>query len=173
VASTDLYDALEEFFEVCKQALADTPGGLPECAYISEGPPAWDSCPCLIVYAAGPTVGDTLPLQPTLQPLHRIALARQVNIVAMTALALRCSPLIHDDGETLPTPDEHAAAAREINADSWALWNHLRHAKKTGALFPPREREFSLEPSVSLNPEGGAAGCAVTIRVELDGYDPA
>lgn len=168
---SDLYDALVEFFGVCKTALAETASGCPECAYISPGPPAWDSCPCLIVYSGGPTVGDTFPLQPALAPLHRIQLERQVNLVALTAIALRCQPII-DEGGRLPSPDEQAAAAREVLEDAWALWNHLRAAKTAGTLFAPREREFELTPGIAYNPQGEAVGAAITVRTQLDGYTP-
>lgn len=166
-----LYDALDEFFEVCKTALATTIGGLPECAYISPGPPAWDACPCLIVYAGGPAVGDTFPLQPALAPLHRVQLERQVNLVPLTAIILRCQPAIDENG-ILPQPEENAAAAREVLEDAWALWNHLRAAKSAATLFAPKEREFSLEPGIAYNPQGAAVGAAITVRTQLDGYTP-
>lgn len=167
----DLYLALEEFFEVCKTALAATDAGLPECRYLAAGPPAWDACPCLIGYAGGPAVGDTFPLQPALAPMHRIQLERQVNLVPLTAIALRCQPEIDDNG-TLPTPQEQAAAAKTVLQDVWALWNHLRAAKSSAALFAPKEREFSLEPGIAYNPQGAAVGAAITVRTQLDGYTP-
>lgn len=171
MASHDLYDAVNEFFRVCLAALEDTRGGAPECAYIAEGPPTWDACPCLVVYAGGPAVGDTFPLQPSLAPLHREATAGKVNLVAITAISLRCVPVLGEDG-TLPQPAEHAAAAAEILDDMWALWNHVGAAKRHGTLFAPREREFGLDPAVPLNPQGEAGGCQITVRTELGGYDP-
>lgn len=170
-ASSDLFTALTNFFDVCYAALADTKGGQPACAYVSEGPPAWDSCPCLIAWTGAPAVGDTFPLQPALAPMHRIQLERQVNIVTFTAVVLRCQPILGDNGE-LPQPAEHAAVTEEINDDMWAMWNWLREAKRQEILFPPKIREFSLEPGIAYNPAGGAAGSAITIRTELDGYVP-
>lgn len=166
-----LYEALEEFYAVCKTALASTDGGLPDCNYIAAGPPAWDSCPCLIVWAGGPAVGNTFPLQPALAPMHRVQLERQVNLVPMTAISLRCQPLIDEHGH-LPSPEEHAAAARLVLEDAWALWNHLRAAKSAGTLFAPKEREFSLEPGVAYNPQGAAVGAAITVQTQIDGYTP-
>jgi hypothetical protein len=170
MASSDLYDAAHEFFNVCLAALADTRGGQPECAYIAEGPPAWDSCPCLICWVGGPAVGDTFPLQPALAPMHRFAVG-QVNVVSFTALSLRCAAELSEGGG-LPTPAEHETAAAQVADDMWAMWNHLLSAKRHGTLFPPKEREFSLEPTVAVNPAGGAAGAQMTVRVQLDGYDP-
>jgi hypothetical protein len=171
--SEDLYLGLQDFFEVCYAALADTPGGQPECAYVNEGPPAWDACPCLVCWTGAPAVGDTFPLQPALAPMHRIELGRQVNIVTYTAVALRCQAIMHEDG-TLPQPPEHIAPTREINADMWAMWNWLKEAHRQGILFgdDSGKREFSLEPGIAYNPQGAAAGSAITCRVQLDGYSP-
>jgi hypothetical protein len=171
---SDLFDALSDFFEVCKFALAHgADEGCPPCAYMSEGPPAWDACPCLIAWAGAPAVGDTFPLQPSLAPMHRVELGRQVNLVPMTAVVLRCQAVIKEDG-SLPQPPEHAKVTSSILSDGWTLWNHLREAKRQGILFPGQggKREFSLEVGIAYNPQGGAAGSAVTIRTELDGYSP-
>jgi len=176
----DLYVALDNFFEVCKFALAQDaaiPGyepeetGCPACAYVAEGPPAWDACPCLICWTGAPEVGDTFPLQPTLAPMHRIQLERQVNIITVTAVVLRCQPTLGPNGE-LPTPEAHAHVTRQINTDMWTLWNWLKEAKRQEILFPPKIREFGLQPGIAYNPMGAAAGCAITCRFELDGYAP-
>jgi hypothetical protein len=169
--SDRLFAALEDFFAVCYAALADTRGGQPACSYLAEGPPAWDACPCLICWTGAPNVGDTFPLQPALSPLHRIQLGRQVNIITFNVVVLRCQPIIDDSGD-LPTPAEHAAATAEINDDMWALWNWLKEAKRQEILFPPREREFGMEVGIAYNPAGAAAGSAIVIRAELDGYKP-
>lgn len=169
--SIDLFAAAEQFFDLCRVALADTPDGVPECAYLSPGPPPWDACPCLIVHIGGPVVADTLPLQPALAPAHRIATFGEVNMVAITATILRCTPTI-DEGGRLPSPAEFNAATRQTSCDLWAIWNHVAQAKRDGALFPPRERELLIEPSVALNQQGGAAGWQFTLRTQLDGYRP-
>lgn len=172
--SGDLFAALEDFFAVCKFALAHgAVDGCPDCAYMSEGPPAWDDCPCLICWTGAPAVGDTFPLQPSLSPMHRIELGRQVNLVPMTAIVLRCQAIISDAG-VLPQPSEHAAVTASILSDAWALWNTLREAKRQEILFPGQggKREFSLEVGIAYNPQGEAAGSAITIRTEIDGYAP-
>lgn len=169
--SLDLFDALQEFFDVCLAATADTPEGQPSCAYISAGPPAWDTYPCLVVHSGGPALGDTFPLQPSLAPGHRATTNAQVNLVSMTCTILRCAAVIDDEGQ-LPTVEEHAAAAEQVCADLWAIWNHLREAKRNGDLFAPREREFFFDPAVPVNQQGGAAGWQITVRTALDGYRP-
>lgn len=171
MASSDYFDALEAFFKVCVTALADTPAGAPACAYISEGPALWDDCPCLIVAAGGPAVADTFPLQPVLGPGHRAELGIQVNLVAMTATILRCATKIGEYGD-LPQPSDHSVVAQQTTADIWAIWNHVRQAKKDGTLFPPKERELFADAAALQNQEGGCVGWALTIRAELDGYKP-
>ncbi len=178
--SGDLFIAVENFFAVCKAALAADAviegvdpalTGLPGCAYMAEGPPAWDSCPCLIVWSGAPSVGDTFPLQPSLAPMHRIQLDRQVNIVAMTAIVLRCQPTLDAQGN-IPQPEAHALITQQVNMDMWALWNWLREAKKQEVLFGDQFHEFDLQPGIAYNPAGAAAGCAITVRTQLDGYRP-
>jgi len=170
MAAHDLYDLLQEFFAACYAALADTRGGQPECAYVSEGPPSFDACPCLVAWIGGPAPAATFPLQPSLAEMQRFQVG-QVNLVSLTALSLRCAATVGDDG-ILPQPPDHEAAAAEIADDMWAIWNHLIAGKRRGTLFAPKERNFALEPTVALNPEGGAAGAQMTVRVELGGYDP-
>lgn len=163
---------LEEFFEACVEALRDTPAGPPDCAYIAEGPPPWDACPCLIVWAGGPATADTLPLQPMLSPGHRAESQGMVNLVSITATVLRCSTLFDDSGHP-PQPAQHAAVAEQTSADVWAIRNHVRAAKKAETLFAPRSRELFFDPTVAVNPMGGCAGWQIPFRVTLDGYNPA
>jgi hypothetical protein len=56
----------------------------------------------------------------------------------------------------------------------WAMWNWLKEAHRQEVLFPGQggKREFGLEPGIAYNPAGGAAGSAMTCRVQLDGYTP-
>jgi hypothetical protein len=167
--SGDLFAAIQEFFNICVAALADTPAGAPQCAYISPGVPAWDACPCLVVHCGGPVVADTFPLQPALGPDHRVTVHGQVNLIVLTATILRCVPVITEEGG-LPQPADFAAATQQTSADLWAIWNHVRQAKHDGTLFAPREREFRFEPPVAVNQQGGAGGWQITVRTELDGY---
>lgn len=168
--SLDLHAACLELQEACLVALADTPDGAPECSYISPGPPPWDTFPCLIVYAVGPAPGDTFPLQPALAPGHRVTTNGQVNLVTITATILRCAWEVADDAPEVIDPAAITKTAEQTNADVWALWNHLRAAKRAGTLFAPREREFFLEPPAAVNQQGGAAGWQFTVRTELGGY---
>lgn len=167
--SRDLFDAMQAYFDACVVALADTPDGPPDCRYLSEGPPPWDVIPSLVVHAGGPAIGDTTPLQPMLAPGHRVQVTGEVNLVSLTATILRCATQIDESGN-LPNSEEHAVVALQTSSDLWAIWNHVKQAKRSGSLFPPREREFFLDPAVAVNQQGGAAGWQITIRTALDGY---
>lgn len=166
----DVYLALNEYLLVCSRALETTVGGLPECVYLSEGPPPWDACPCLVVWTPGPAVADTAA-PGALTPGHRATVTGQVGLVAITATILRCATEL-SESDDLPTPAEHAAATRNTNQDVWAIWNWTREAKRVAKLFAPKEREFYQDQPIALNPEGGCCGWQITVRTELDGYRP-
>jgi hypothetical protein len=171
--SGDLYAAMEEYRDVLLRALEDTPEGAPGYYYICAGPPSWDAFPALIVYAGGPQVADTLPLQPQLAPGHRTATYGEVDLAVMTAVVLRCAVVLGDEESiSPPTREQHEAAALQTSCDLWAALNHLKTAKRNGTLFAPKEREFFLDPPIAVNQEGGAAGWQITIRTQLDGYKP-
>ncbi len=170
VGSGDLHDALVEFHNAVYAALADTVGGQPSCVYISEGPPSWDTCPCLTTWVGTPSTAGTFPLTPVLAPLARVGRYGAVFLVTMTALILRCAPTMTEEAE-LPSPAEHLLAAEETNSDLWAVWNHLASEKRTGALFPPNEREFELSDALAVS-GGGCAGWQIPIRVQIDGFRP-
>jgi hypothetical protein len=172
-AATDLWDACNELLAAAQAALATTPGGAIPRAFVSPGPPAWDCPPQLTVHAGGPMLADTLPLSPTLQPLHRIGGPGTVNLVALTITALRCAPTLTDTVD-LPSVNDLNAASKLTCADAWALWNHLKTAKKNKTLFVDdrgsAEREFTIDPAIALNIQGGVAGWQIQVRVELPGY---
>lgn len=170
--SDALYDALTELFDLCVVALADTPDGAPECRHLTPGPPSWDVVPSLFVWAGGPAVADTFPLQPALAPAHRVTTMGQVDLVSITATILRCAPMLTDDGG-LPSDQEFTDTTRQTSADLWAIWNHIKQAKRTGQLFGPPERELFMDPAVAVAQQGGACGWNITLRTQLDGYRPA
>src|SRR5665811_316733 len=91
-AATDLFDLAKEYLQACEAAVATTPGGPIARSFVSPGLPAWDCCPQLSVHVGGPVIGDTMPLAPPLQPGHRFEDTGTVNLVALTATVLRCSP---------------------------------------------------------------------------------
>lgn len=168
MTATALYDAAAEYLAACVAALnSETTSGAPERRFVTNGPPAWDCCPQLTVHVGGPAVADTAATR-TLGPGHRIATTGFVNMVSMTATILRCAPII--EGNTLPSPAALAAAAAEMDADLWAIWNWIATRKRDLSLFGPKERELLMDPASSLNQQGGCCGWQIPIRVQLDGY---
>lgn len=170
---SDLYDVCSQLLAAANEALGlDGAGGTIDRAYVSPGPPAWDCCPQLTVHAGGPSQGDTAPLQPPLQPGHRAGDGRVVSLVSVTLTVLRCIPVIEGEGQSLllPSADDLEDAARDTMGDAWAIWNHVEFLKKTGALFPPKEREMFFDPAVVLASAGGCAGYQMQFRIQLNGF---
>lgn len=167
----DLYNAMNELFELVIIALEDTIDGPPTCQFLSEGPPIIDTIPCVTVWLGAPAIADTFPLQPSLQPGHRATTQGQVNLVTITTTIIRCGSVPPNSGKP-PTAAQHAAVTRQTSQDLWAIWNHIGKAKKRGFLFAPKERELFFDPAQPASQEGGGAGWQIPIRTELDGYVP-
>lgn len=174
-AFTDLYDTCEELLVVCADAVKPTPGGPFTRAYVSPGPPAWD-CEQLTVHSVGPAIGDTQPLQPPLQTLHRVSTTGFVNLVTLIVTPLRCVTTIGKNGEIpiAPPAVSLVADADKLYADLWAIVNTVKSRYRQGTLFSPvgcAKREFTLDPTVVLNTQGGLMGWQIQYRVQLDGYE--
>lgn len=165
----DLQALAQEYLDACVTALSDTPLGAPDRSFVSPGPPSWDCCPQLSVHVGGPVVADTLPLQPTLAPSHRVARGIEVNVVLLTATILRCDPTLDDEG-SFPDAAELTATAAQTNADLWAIWQYVKAAKRENILWGPKEREFGFEPAIPQKQEGGCCGWEIPVRVMLPGY---
>lgn len=171
MAATDLFDLCAEYLAACQAALAGTPGGAIERAYVSPGSPVID-CPAqLTVHAGGSSEASTAPLSPPLSPGHRGRVQGAVYLARMTATVARCVPVFTEDGEA-PAAVDLEAAANMTSADVWAIWNHIRTECMAGALFasPSGMREVLLDDAIPLDPSGGVAGWLIPIRVQLDGY---
>lgn len=177
----DLYEAAQELLAAAEAALEDSPGGPIEGGSIWPGLPAYDCVPALYVHAGGPSVGDTYPLQPPLQPMQRMQTSGMVLLVQMTITVLRCVPKIEQRGQNLllPNPAELGAASEATMGDVWAIWNYLKYAHLPvsqgglGTLFqtPSGRREFQFDPAVPIPTSGGAGGWEIPVRFQLGGFD--
>lgn len=165
----DLFACANEYLQACITALGQTPAGAPPIAYVSPGVPAWDCPNMLTVHVGGPSLADTLPLQPVLAPGHRIAVQGLVNMIALTATILRCAPLPDNAGNP-PSPAVISGVAQQTTADLWSIWQYVKYAKRNGLLFAPDQRELFIDPAVSLIQSGGVCGWEINVRVQLDGY---
>jgi hypothetical protein len=174
-SATDLFGVCEELLEACAAAVASKPGGAITRVYVSPGAPAFD-CEQITVHAGGPTIGDTMPLQPPLQPGHRLQTTGQVNLVQLTATVLRCVPTLEEDGGNvfLPDPGAMESAALFTLADVWAVCSYIKTKFNAGELFNGplgRTRELFIDPALPVPTSGGFGGWQITIRVQLDGYN--
>lgn len=174
-AVNDLNELADEYLAAVRAALAQSPGGSIARAFISPGNPDWDCCPQLSVHVASVDDLDTLPVSPYPATGHRIQLTGVVLVATLVATILRCVP-IASDGKSPPTVEQWNKASTETNGDLWAVTNYLIHAKRTGAIFSPSpdgtRREVWMDPAAALRPQGGCAGWAFTVRVQLDGFQP-
>lgn len=170
----DLYDAAQQLLDAAAVAVATARGGAIDLQAIWPGLPSYDCVPALYVHAGGTSIGDTLPLQPALQPMQRMVTTGEVNLLQLTITVLRCVPVIEEEQASILLPDPVAisAAAAECYADLWAIWNHLKNEHRAGHLFqrPSGRREFVFDPAVPVRTSGGAGGWEIPIRVELGGF---
>lgn len=162
----DLDSAALELLTAAVEALDSIPSfsgldslsGAPSRAFVSPGRPAAD-CEQLTVHAQ--RVAGTPADQKD---------ARQ-NSVTFVVTLYRCVPK-PDASMKAPRPEALEASAAQLNADGWALWNHIFEKIRAGDLFakcPP----IIWDGMDALEPAGGAAGWRLTIRATIDGYQEA
>jgi hypothetical protein len=165
--ATDLQFLAEEYLAACVEALDTVPtfapglGGAPERSFVSPGLPAFDCCDQLTVHVAGVSDSSTSPAIPT----GRSATSMKVNVVSLVATSTRCLPV----GEP-PSALDLQASAEQLNADGWALWNHLYNMIRADLLFTLCGEVF-WDGLRSINPQGGCGGWTLSLRVQLDGYE--
>lgn len=172
MAAADLFAMAVELLEATEAALTEL-GSPISRAFVSPALPALDCCPQLTVHVGGAGEGDTSPLQPPLQPGHRIPTTGNVNLVQLTITVVRCTPGPDNAGNPPPAADIEASAQESLN-DLWAIWNHLRTAHRDGSLFDapagPGGREFFFDPAFPINIAGNCCGWQIPFRVSLGGY---
>jgi hypothetical protein len=170
----DLFAAAQELLAAAAVALEDAPAGPITRKLISQSAPVFDCAPQLSVHAGGPSIADTYPLQPPLQPMQRIVTAGLVDLVVMTITVTRCVSTLGEEGQDilLPTPEALTADSEACYGDLWAIWNHLVKEHREGNLFQSlsKRREFALEPAQPLNNGGGVGGWEIPVRFQLPGY---
>ena len=163
----DLYELCEELLSVCEEALNTIPDylptldGAPVRSFVAPGRPAADCCPQLTVHSV--SIFDDQLGAPI--PGRSYTFGRQ-NQVTLAVTLFRCA----ETEKPMPAVAELQAAAEQVNADGWALWNHLYNMQRADMLFPQcKEVKFGL--LTSLQPEGGCVGWFWPIEIALDGYE--
>lgn len=170
VGPDDVYNAAIDLLAAANEACLQALGGAFERAYISPGAPIVD-CEQLTVHANGIGLGQTLPLQPPLQPFLREGANRAVRIVSYVITTARCVPVVGNVGPKLPDPANMSSAAAILNSDLWAIWNHLAYLQRTNQLFPQNTtRVMNFNSAVPLQTAGGFGGWTVNLDLELPGY---
>ena len=162
----DLQALAEEFLDACVDALDTIPsfdpglGGAPGRSFVAPGQPQYDCCPDGQLTVHVPLVSSDPVL--TLQNHERR------NIVTLTATILRCVPASDEAGNYALAADL-LAAAEQVNADGWALWNGIFNAISSGDLFRLCDKIQWLGLR-SITPSGGCGGWTLTLSVQFDGY---
>ena len=162
----DLNALAEELLAACVEALDSIPafapglGGSPGRRYTAVAIPAVDCCPQLTVHSSGVTPSPVSPGTAT----GTSQKSAFVLVVGLVATILRCV----QTGEGIPIETMSAEAA-QVDADGWALVNHVYNMWKAGDLFSQCGEVFwdGLRP---VNESGGCAGWTLNLRVLLDGY---
>jgi len=167
----DLQTLAQELLDACIDALDSIPlsapdlGGAPERTFIAAGVPVWDCCEQMAVHVSSLTEA---PTSPGGLATGRRASAMRINLARLVVTLTRCVP-VSEDGEPPPAA-LLTASAEQINADAWAIWNHLYDAIRAGTLFALCLEVF-WEGMTAVNPSGGCAGWQIAFRVRLDGYE--
>lgn len=112
------------------------------------------------------SIGET-QISPGGLSAGRRAVSGRLQLVQLIATSTRCVPIISE--KAWPTPEEMEASAAQINADAWALWNHIYNLIADGQLFQLCGEVFWDGLNV-LTPSGGCGGIVLSLRVRLDGY---
>lgn len=161
----DLFAIAQELLDASVDALDTIPtfapalAGAPERSFVSPGQPALDCCDQLTVHVASVT-----EFPPGQSDTHKDS-ARK-NLVAFTITATRC----HDIEVIPPAEETLSAIAEQMDADGWALWNHLWNLMRSGELFTLCG-PVTWDGLRALIPSGGCGGWTLTIRAEVEGYE--
>lgn len=171
----DAHALAVQLLEHCVEALDTIPDfepqlvGAPDRSFIAPGQPVWDCCEQLAVHvqqAQDAALGSagTSGLRPNFG---------KINHVTLVATITRCIPTGAEKrggGYTIPTTEALQATAEQINADGWALWNHIYNLIRAGEFLTLCTEVF-FDGLVAVVPAGGCAGWTVVVRARLDGYD--
>lgn len=168
---TDLQDLCTDLLSAAIDALDTIPtfdpdlSGAPLRAYVSPGLPALDCCDQLTVHAQ--QILDK-PISPGGLQAGKKCSARLAE-VGLVVTITRCIPVLGENDDWPPTAAMEAAS-EQVNADAWALWEHIYALVCAEALFSLCKEVF-WDGLTALVPQGGCGGWVVNLRVTLDGYE--
>jgi len=157
--------------ESCAEALNTVPTfdadllGAPARQFISPGQSVDDCCDQLSVYIPG--IAHKSDTRGTGKP-HLGA----INYVAFTTRITRCIPNGMNPETGMYTPPSATAlkaSAKQLNADAWALWNHLFNLQSSDLLLNLCSEVF-FDGISAIVPSGGCGGWTLQMHVSLEGY---
>lgn len=163
----DLMALANEFLAACEDSLNTIPGfdaslaGAPTRSFVAPGQPAADCCPQLTVHVVSVTEDQGGLFVP-----GRSAMTGRQNQVQLAMTLFRCA----ETEKPMPEVAELVESATQVNADGWALWNHLYNMIREGTLFSTCS-EVAWLGLRNLQPEGGCVGWYLLVQVHLDGYE--
>jgi len=169
---TDLQTLCLDVLSAAEEALDTIPGfapgleGAPARTFVSAGTPAADCCPQLSVNANTIREAPTEPLGLGAGTRHRQDF--RINQVGVQVWIFRCNAT-GEAGEP-PTAAAQQAVGEQVNADGWALWNHLWNLARSGDLVSLCDEVF-FDALTPLQPSGGCSGWLLSLRMELHGYE--
>lgn len=170
-----MYDLAVDFLAAVVAAMGTTEEGVTGLnSYVTLGEPALASdCDQAIVQVAGLGEGATNPSTPPEATGMRHSRGR-LNLVGLTAYALRCSAITRGGGQVveLPTFAELQQVAKIGYEDGWAIWNLVNRAIADESLFGGSCVVVHFDGGIPFEPQAGLGGWLFRIRVELGGYDP-
>jgi hypothetical protein len=143
--------------------------GAQDRRFVSPGLPVLDCCDQLTVHIPLINQADTTPSGLAAGKRH---LTGTINHVTMMVTSTRCIPVGTTSAAgqfTPPTATELAEAARQLDADAWALWNHLYAMQASDQLLNLCDEVF-FDGISTLPPSGGCAGWVAQVRAYLGGY---
>jgi hypothetical protein len=175
IGPLDLETLCEDFLAAMLEALNTIPNydaslkGAPDRYFVSPGTPVWDCCEQLAVHVQNVNDADTTPGGLAAGLRH---VTGRVNQVRLIGTSTRCVPVgeLTAAGEWKPPPAADLQdAAKQLNADNWALWNHLNNLLASEQLLTLCSNVI-FDGITAAVPFGGCAGWTVVFRVVLGGY---
>lgn len=170
----DLHALAEELLAACVESLNTIPTfepglvGAPARSFISPGIPVWDCCEQLTVHVDGVAENATSPLG---LATGRRQVYGRINLVTLIATLTRCVPVVGGTQmDALPRIEDMEAAAEQIHADGWAIWNHIFNMIRAKELFALCD-EIYWNGLRAVAPSGGCGGWTFSVSVQLDGYE--
>lgn len=135
--------------------------GAPSRAYVNNGVPVADCPDQLVVWSSA------LREEPTGAEKEATSVL-WINAAEFHVQIFRCQPTPQNANTIIPAT-ALTRAARQSNADAWALWNHLHNLRYAGLLFAKCER-VRWDGMTAIEPSGGVGGWELVVRAQLDGY---